>query len=127
MKNKTLAEVKIQRGIFKGYSLSSLLYVIEISLKYIISKYTMGYEYSKLEKTKIIPLMCIDDIKLSAKKEWEWETLIQTIRSYSQSIRMEDSIEKYVMIIMKSTKRESIEQMELPNQESIKMCREKKY
>ena len=41
-------------------------------------------------------------MKLFAKNEKELETLIQTIRIYSQDRRMEFSIEKYAMLIMKS-------------------------
>ena len=60
-------------------------------------------------------------IKGFAKKE-ELETQIQTIRIYNQDIRMEFSMEKYAILIMKSGKKESIE---LPNYESIKTLGEK--
>ena len=38
--------------------------------------------------------MYMDDIKLFAKNEKEQETLIHTVRTYSQNIRMEFGIEK---------------------------------
>ena len=44
---------------------------------------------------KINHLMYMDDIKKFAKNEKELETLVQTIRIYSQDIGMEFGIEKW--------------------------------
>ena len=44
----------------------------------------------------------MDDIKLFAKNEKELETLIHTIRIYSQYIGMKYGTEKRVMLVMKS-------------------------
>ena len=57
-------------------------------------------------------------IKIFAKNKKELETLIQTIRIYSQDIGMEFGIEKCAMLIMKSVKRETAEGTELANQKS---------
>ena len=50
--------------------------------------------------------MCIDDFKLLAKKIFlsELETMKQAIRIYSQEIRVEFSIRKHVIPIIKSGK-----------------------
>ena len=45
--------------------------------------------------------MYIDGIKIFAKMKKELETLIQTIRIYSQDTGMEFDIEKCAMLIMK--------------------------
>ena len=82
-----------------------------------------GYKFTKLQK-RINHLMYIDDIKLFAKNEKELETLIQTIRIYSQDIKMEFGTEKCFMIII-SRKREIIEVIEPPNQERIRTLGEK--
>ena len=50
--------------------------------------------------------MYMDDIKIFAKNEKERETLIQTIRIYSQGIGMEFGIKNCAMLIMNSGKRE---------------------
>ena len=73
--------------------------------------------------------MYMDDIKVFAKNEKELKTLIQTKRIYSQDIKTECGIEKCVMPIMKSGKRESMERIELENQECIRMLgkKENKY
>ena len=48
--------------------------------------------------------MYMDNVNLFSKSEKVLETLIQTIRIYSQDIRMEFGIEKRAMLIMKSGK-----------------------
>ena len=47
------------------------------------------------------------------------------MRIYSNDIRMEFDIEQYAMLIMKSGKRESINGIELPNQNKINSLGEK--
>ncbi len=64
--------------------------------------------------------MYMDDIKLFAKIEKELETLIQTVRIYSQDIGMEFSIEKCAMRVMKSDKWHLTDGIELPNQDKIR-------
>ena len=55
---------------------------------HILRKSTAGYKLSKSQE-KTNHFMYIDDIKLFAKNEKESETLIQTVRIYSQDIKME--------------------------------------
>ena len=69
--------------------------------------------------------MCMDDIKLFANNEKLLETLIQTVRIYSQDIGMEFGREKCAMLLMKSGKRHMTEGVELPNQVIIRTPREK--
>ena len=64
--------------------------------------------------------MYMDDIKLFAKNEKELETLINTVRIYSQDIGMEISIEKCAMLVMKNSKWHITDEMELLNQDKIK-------
>ena len=68
--------------------------------------------------------MCKDDIKFFAQNEKELETLIQTVRIYSQDIGIEFGIEKSAMPVMKSGKRHVTEGVELPNQVVIRMLGE---
>ena len=66
---KSLAEAKIQRGIFQGDALLPLLFVIVMMPLYcILRKCTAGYKFSKLQE-KINHLMYMDEIKLFAKNE----------------------------------------------------------
>ena len=69
--------------------------------------------------------MYIDDIKVFSNNEKELETLIQTIKIYSQDIGIEFGFVKCAMIIMISGERETAEGIELPNQKRIRMLSEK--
>ena len=69
--------------------------------------------------------MYIDDIKLFAKNKKELETLIQSVRIYSQLIGMDFGREKCTMFVMKSGKRHITERIELPNQVVIGTLGEK--
>ena len=101
---KSLAEVKIQIGIFQRDTLSQLLFVIAMMpLNHILTKCTTGNKLSKSQE-KINHLMYMDDIKRFGKNEKELETLIQTVRIYSQDIGIECGIEKCAMLVEKSGK-----------------------
>ena len=107
---KSLAEVKIQRGIFQGVALIPLLFVIVIMpLNHILRKSGGGYKLTKAEE-KINHLKYMDDIKKKKKKNWK---LIQRVRIYSQEIGMEFGIEKCAMPVMRSRKGHVTEGIEL--------------
>ena len=117
---QSLAEVKIQRGIFQGDSLSPLLFIIAMMpLNHILKKCTGGYKFTNSQE-KINHLMYMDDIKIFAKNEKELETLVQTIRIYSQDIGMEFGIEKCAMLVIKRGERKLMNGIQLPNQDTIK-------
>ena len=116
---KSLAETMIQRGISQGDALSSILFIIaKLPLTHILRKCTVWYKLSTSQET-VNHLMYMDDIKLFAENEKELETLIHTVRIYSQDIGMEFGIEKRPMLVMKSGKRHRTDRMELPNQDKI--------
>ena len=65
---KSLAEIKIQIGIFQGDAQSPLLSIIAMMpLNHILKKCTAGYKLNRSQE-KINHLMYMDDIKLFAKK-----------------------------------------------------------
>ena len=117
---RSIAETKIQRGIFQGDALSPLLFIIAMMpLNHILRKCTAGYKLSSAQE-KINHLMYMDDIKLFAKNEKELKTLIHAVRIYSQDIGMEFGIEKCAMLVMESGKRHMTDGMELPNHHRIR-------
>ena len=90
----------------------------------ILRKCTTGYKLSRSQE-KINHLMCMDDVKLFAKREKELETLIHAVRIYSEDIGMGSVIEKSAMLVMKSGKRHLTDGMELPIQDKIRTLGEK--
>ena len=102
---KSLAETKIQRGIFQGDALSPLLFIIaKMPLNYIPRKCTTRYKLSRSQE-KINHLMYMDDIKLFTKNEKELGTLIHTVRIYSQDIKANASeAAKYIQKEAKTQK-----------------------
>ena len=76
---KSLAEAKIQRGVFHGDARSPLLFIIAMMpLNHTLRKCTAGYKLSRSEE-RINHLMYMYDIKLFAKNEKELETLIHAV------------------------------------------------
>ena len=117
---RSLAETKIQREIFQGDTLSLLLFIIVMMpLDHILRKCAAGYKLSRSQE-KINHQMYMDDIKLLAKNEKELETLIHTVRIYTQDIEMEFGIEKCVILVRKGCKQHMTDGMELPNHDEIK-------
>ena len=122
---RSLAEAKIQRGIFPEDTLSLLLFIIAmVSFNHILRKSTAGYKLSRSQK-KINHLMYLDDIKLFAKNQKGLETLLHPVRIYRQDIGMEFNIDKCAMLVMKSGKRHMTDGMEQPNQDKIRTLKEK--
>ena len=78
---KSLAEVKIQGGIFLGDVLSLLLFEMAMmSLNHILRKCTGGNKLSKSPE-KINHLLYMDNIKLFVKNEKELETWTQAVKN----------------------------------------------
>ena len=118
-----MTAIKIQRSIFQGDSLSTLLFVIAIMpLNHIVRKCIAGYKLSQLQE-KINHLKYKDDIKLFAQNERE---LKLTVRIYSQDIGMEFAKEKCAMLVMKSGKQHKTEGIKLPNQEKLERQEKRK-
>ena len=120
---RSIAETKIQRGIFQGDALSPLLFIIAMMpLNHILRKCTAGYKLSRSQEVN--HLMYMDDIKLFAKNKKELETLINAVRIYSQDIGIEFGIGKCAMLVMKSGKQHMTDGIELPNYDKIRTLEE---
>ena len=121
---RSIAETKIQRGIFQGDAQSPLLFIIAMMpLNPILRKCAAGYKLCRSQE-KINHLIYMDDIKLYTKNEKELETLIHAVRIYSQDVGMEFSIGKCALLVMQSGKRHMTDGMELPNHDKIRTLKE---
>ena len=99
-----LIDLKIQYGIFQGDSISpSLFCICLIPLTEQLNGLNTGYE-EHITKTKISHLPYMDDLKLIAKSEEELRKQIQTVKTFSDDIRMDFGLEKCAKITYKKGK-----------------------
>ena len=117
---QSLGKVKIQRGIFQGDSLSPLLFIIcLIPLSLILRTVKAGFEFRK-SGPSINHLLYMDDVKLFGKTEKQLEILMNTVRIFSDDIRMEFGIKKCGVLVMKKGKHVRSEGIEIRSGEKIK-------
>ena len=123
---RSIAETKIQRGIFQGDALSPLLFIIVMmQLNHILRKCAASYKLSRSQE-KFNHLLYMGDIKLLATNKKELETLIQGVRICSQDIWIEWGIEKCAMLVMKSGKRHMTDGMGLSNHDKLERLKKMK-
>ena len=104
VKAKQLARVSIRRGIFQGDSLSPLLFVMAlVPMTLVLRDAAPGYVLKS--KTKINNLLYMDDLKLYGKTKSDIESLISTVRLFSDDISMRFGLEKCASIVLKRAKR----------------------
>ena len=104
--------VNIKRGIFQGDS--PLLFVIGLTpLTHILRNEKAVYCMAKGKRKKINHLLFMDDLKLYGSNEKEAERLMNTIRVFTEDIKMEFGIKKCAHITLKRGKVVSIGGMEL--------------
>ena len=107
--NKKLARVNIQRGIFQGGTLSTLLFVIGlIPLSHILQKVNAGYQLEKGQHKKVNHLLFMDSLELYGNSEKEAERLTNILRIFSKDIAMEFGISKCAHVTIKARKLVSV-------------------
>ena len=113
-----LGEIGIKRGIFQGDSLSPLLFVMAlIPLTILLRRVKSGYSMAGM---KINHLLYMDDLKVYARNRKEPESIMNTVRVFSQDIGMEFGLEKCAIVLMKRGRLEETSDMMLPNGGEIK-------
>ena len=119
-RNSELGEVDIKRGIFQGDSLSSLVFVLTlIPLSLILRKAKAAYEFSG-SKEKMNNILFMDDLKLYSRNEKGLNSLVQTLRVFSEDIRTEFGTEKCTMLVIEKGKIVKSVVIELPDGKVIK-------
>ena len=118
---KTLAEIKIQKGIFQRNSFAPVLIVIAMTpLSYINRKGNWGYKFTKSKETNYLLSIHIRHQAICKRRKKKWTLWYITIRIYSEYIGKECT-----RLIMKSEKRKIKEEIEMSNQERIRMFKKK--
>ena len=108
-----LTNVDIKRGIFQGDSLSPLLFVTSlIPLSMILRDAVQGYQFR--QGKKVNHLLYMDDLKLYGKTKDDLEALMNTVRIYTDDIRMKFGISKCATIVMKRGKKIEDTGIEMP-------------
>ena len=102
--NSELGEVEIKQGIFQGDSLSPLVFVLALfPLSLILRKAKTAYMFSE-SKEKINHLLFMVDLKLYSRSEKGLDSLVQTVRVFSEDIGMEFGMGKCAMLVMEKGK-----------------------
>ena len=97
---KTLAEINFKKGIFQSGSLSPLLFVFCIvPLTWLLKIAKAGYEWGN-KGLKLDYLLLMDDLRLFAKNKNQIDSLVQTVRIFSEDIGMQFGIKKCGVLIM---------------------------
>jgi hypothetical protein len=122
---KQLGEVKIKRGIFQGDSLSPLMFVMTmIPLTMVLRRLTPAYKTK--DGNRINHLLYMDDLKLYGKSQNDMETLIHTVRIYSNDIGMQFGLDKCATLMMRRGKLSGGTTVILPDGGEIQRIEENK-
>ena len=93
--------MKIRHGIFQGDSVSPILFVLMmIPLTLVLRHTKTSYELKKGGQ-KINHLLFMDDLKLFVKNEDQIDSLVNTVKIFSEDIKMEFGLPKCGVLIMK--------------------------
>ena len=127
VKIEDLGEVNVERRIFQGDSLSSLLFVLSmVPLSLILRKVNGCYKWGKKEY-RLNHSIFMDDLKLIAKSEEQTNMLVRTVYMFSTDIGMEFGIKKCGIITMKRIKIVKTERIKLPDGEVMKQVGQEGY
>ena len=122
--NQKLGNMKIRHGIFQGDSLSLLLFVlVMIPLTLVLKQIKASYELKKGGK-KINHLLFMDDLKMPVKNEDQIDNLANTVRTFSEEIKMEFGLPKCGVLIMKRGKVVKSEGISMPDRKMMKNIEE---
>lgn len=118
-----LGEVNIRCGI-----LSPLLFVIiKLPLTLILRKLTAGYKMCIKEMKAINHLLFKDDLKLYAASKDQLDSLIQSLRVFSQDIRMSSGLNKHPVLDMKRGGKQHSSEVELLNGPRMRKVEDVRY
>ena len=122
-----LCKIGVNRGIFQGDSLLSLIiaiYMIPLSL--LLRKLKASYEWGR-EEFKLNHLLFMDDLKHIGKRDDQIDSLVQTAFTFSEDITIEFDLKKCGVVILKKGKLVKFDGIHLPNQEIMKEVDENGY
>ena len=121
--NSELGEVEIKHGIFQGDSLAPLVFVLALIPLSLILRKAKASEFLE-SKERINHFLFMDDLKLDSRSEKGLDSLVHTVRAFSEDIGMEIGIEKCATLVMEKGKIVKSVGIELPDGKVIKSLQE---
>ena len=122
---KKLKETKPKRSTYLirtvNCSCSEILVIIPLTL--VLRQTKASYEVKKGGK-KINHLLFMDDLKLLAKNEDQMDSVVNTVRIFSEYIKMEFGLPKCEVLIMKRGKVVKSEGINMPDRKMMKNIEE---
>ena len=94
-----------------------------LPLTHILRDTALGYHFAS-NVQKVDHLLFMDDLKLYASNEKSLESLIQTVRVFSNDTGMEFGVEKCTVLTMKKGKMANSDGIALPNKTTIEGLKE---
>ena len=97
--------------------MSPLLFVVcLLPLKHVLRDAALRYHFAS-NGQKVNHLLFMDGLKLYASNEKSFESLIQTVRVFSNDIKMELGVEKSAVLTVKKGKMANSDGIALPNKQ----------
>ena len=119
--------MKIKHGIFQGGSLSPLLLaLVMIPLTLVLRQTKASYKVKNGGK-KINHLLLMGDLELFAKNEERMSILVNTVRIFSEDIKMDFGLPRCRVLIMKREKVVKSEGISMPNGNMMKNIEDSGY
>ena len=119
--------MKIKHGIFQGGSLSPLLLaLVMIPLTLVLRQTKASYKVKNGGK-KINHLLLMGDLELFAKNEERMSILVNTVRIFSEDIKMDFGLPRCRVLIMKREKLVKSEGISMPNGNMMKNIEDSGY
>ena len=120
-----LPDVKVNKGIFQGDSLSPLIFCLCLDpLSKILNEeenlkkgYNMSAGRAQEEEKAINHLLFMDDLKLFANSEENLKSLLQIVEDFSNDINMEFGLDKCAKSVIKKGKKVETENIQLDRYE----------
>ena len=121
----SIPDVKIQRGIFQGDSLSPLLFCLAIDpLSKVLKKQNVGYDLGQVrgrnkKKEVVNHLLFMDDLKLYADSDPNLNKLLNIVHKFSNDIGMNFGLDKCAKCTLKKGKKAVSENFQLEDGSNI--------
>ena len=108
--------------------MSPLLFdICLIQLILVLREAGQGYALNRPHLGKVNHLIYMDDLKLYGKNKRELESLVQTVRIFTQDIKMRFGIQKCATIVLKKGKKEEDDGIKLPDGETMRDLGQEDY